>query len=156
MPTNTALPPQGGVICVNAFADNNSNGQRDADEGYMAGVTFTIAQGDQVVAQGVSTGTSSAVCFEGIEPGTYLVAQVVPRNLEMTTAGNATIEVSEGSTTSLEFGSKIKSDLGGDDISAEPSQTPEGSGSDQGGDSSGDESPNISALVGLGAIFWLS
>ncbi len=71
----------------------------------------------------------------------------------MTTASNATIEVSEGSTTSLEFGSKIKSDLGGEDISAEPSQTPEGSGSDQGGDSSGDEGPNILALVGLGAIF---
>jgi len=153
VPTITAPPPKGGVICVNAFADNNGNGQRDADEGYMAGVTFTIAQNNQVVAQGVSTGTSSAVCFEGIEPGTYLVAQVVPRNLEMTTAANATIELSEGSTTSLEFGSKIKSDLGGEDISAEPSQTPEGSGSDQGGDGGGDESPNILALVGLGAIF---
>jgi hypothetical protein len=153
VPTNTAPPPQGGVICVNAFADNNSNGQRDSDEGYMAGVTFTIAQDDQVVAQGVSTGTSTAVCFEGIDPGTYLVAQVVPRNLEMTTAGNATIEVSDGSTTSLEFGSKIKSDLDGENISAEPSQTPESSGSVQGGDNSGDEGPNILALVGLGAIF---
>ena len=119
----------------------------------MAGVTFTIAQDNKVVAQGVSTGTSTAVCFEGIDPGTYLVVQEVPRSLEMTTSGEATIEVFEGSTTSLEFGSRIKSDLGGEDIVEGPVQTPEGSGSDQSEDSGSDDSPNILALVGLGAIF---
>ena len=48
---------------------------------------------------------------------------------------------------------QARGDLDGENISSEPSQTPEGSGSDLGGDSSGDESPNILALVGLGAIF---
>ncbi len=152
VPTNTAPPPEGGVICVNAFADDNSNGQRDADEGYMAGVTFTIAQDNKVVAQGISTGTSTAVCFEDIDAGTYLVAQSVPRSLEMTTSGEATIEVFDGSTTSLEFGSKIKSAFGEEEISEVPIQTPEGSGSDEDSNIDGDESTNVLALIGLGAI----
>ena len=156
VPTDTPPPPQGGVICVNAFADDNANGQRDDDEGYMAGVTFTIVQDNKVVAQGISTGTATAVCFVDIDPGTYLVAQTVPRSLEMTTSGEATIEVFDGSTTSLEFGSRIKSDFGEDNISEVPLQTPEGSGSEEGSDSSNsgsDEGPNVLALVGLGAIF---
>jgi len=119
----------------------------------MAGVTFTIAQDNKVVAQGISTGTSTAVCFEGIDAGTYLVAQSVPRSLEMTTSGEATIEVFDGSTTSLEFGSKIKSDFGEEEISEVPIQTPGGSVSDEGSNSGGNEGPNVLALIGLGAIF---
>ncbi|MCI0579225.1 MAG: hypothetical protein L0332_19220 [Chloroflexi bacterium] len=107
-PTNTPEPPQGAVICVNAFSDENSNGQRDADEGYMAGVTFTIAQNDEVVVQGVSPGTDNAVCFENIPAGSYQVAQIVPRNLETTTAPSTTIDVTEGQTIALEFGSRAK------------------------------------------------
>ena len=119
----------------------------------MAGVTFTIVQENQVVGTGISTGTGTAVCFESIDPGTYLVAQTVPRSLEMTTSGEATIEVFDGSTTSLEFGSKIKSDFGEEEISEVPIETPEESGSDEGSDSGGDEGPNVLALIGLGAIF---
>jgi hypothetical protein len=108
-PTSTPVPPQGGIVCSNAFADTNGNGMRDSDEGYMAGVTFTLGQGNQVVAQAVSTGTGNPVCFEELPAGTYQVAQVLPNNLEMTTAPNATLEVVEGSTVSLEFGSRVKS-----------------------------------------------
>ena len=99
----------------------------------MAGVTFVIIQDGQVVAQGVSTGTSTPVCFENIPPGTYTVAQQVPRNLEMTTAPSATIEVTEGSTISLEFGSRVKTDDGGDEIAGNPTLTPEGGSSPEEG-----------------------
>ena len=154
-PTNTPIPPasSGGVICVNAFADNNANGVRDPDEGYMAGVTFVIIQDGQVVAQGVSTGTSTPVCFENIPPGTYTVAQQVPRNLEMTTAPSATIEVTEGSTISLEFGSRVKTDDGGDEIAGNPTLTPEGGSSpEEGSGSDGGNGLNVVAIIGLGAI----
>lgn len=154
VPTNTPVPPQGGVICVNAFADDNANGQREADEGYMAGVTFTIAQADSVVAQGVSTGTSTPICFENIPAGSYLVAQIVPRNLEMTTAASTTVDVTTGSTISLEFGSRVRTDIDGEEIADAATATAVAqSPPDQGSDNSGDNGGiSLLAIVGLGAI----
>lgn len=108
-PTNTPEPPQGGIICVNAFADENSNGQHEATEGAMAGVTFTVVQDGEVVGQGISTGPDP-VCFEELEPGTYQVAQTVPAALEMTTGANAEISLSEGQTIRIEFGTRLRPD----------------------------------------------
>ncbi|MGD2049618.1 MAG: hypothetical protein PVH03_08985 [Chloroflexota bacterium] len=149
-PTNTPEPPQGGIICANAFADTNGNGQHDEDEGYMAGVTFTVAQEEAVVAQGVSLGSETPVCFEGLEEGTYLVGQQVPRNLEMTTAPTATVDLTAGSIISLEFGSRVMTESDEDEISAitptgEPAAPDEGS-------TEGNNSLSPLAIVGLGAI----
>ncbi len=104
----TPEPPAGGTVCINAFADTNGNGLRDATEGYMGNVTFTLASGVAVTGQAVSSGTSDPFCFEGIEPGSYQVAQIIPGALEMTTAGNATILVEAGQTVGVEFGSRIR------------------------------------------------
>ena len=151
-PTNTPEPPQGGVICVNAFADSNGNGVRDADEGYMAGVTFTVAQSDQVVANGVSAGSSTAICFATLPAGTYVVSQQVPRNVEMTTAQNATVDVTDGSTISLEFGSRAATDGSGEAIGEVTPGTGEGQSPDQGGNGSDEGGPSALAILGLGAI----
>lgn len=107
-PTATPEPPKGGIICVNAFADDNANGIHDASEGHMAGVTFTVANGQAIVGQAIAPGTESPVCFEELEPGSYQVAQIVPSRLEMTTAANAVLEVIEGKTYGVEFGSRIR------------------------------------------------
>lgn len=108
-PTITPSPtPAGGTICINSFADNNANGKRDDNEGYMAGIRFTIAKGSSVVAEGVSTGTNSAVCTSALEPGSYQVAQILPDALEMTTAGNTLVDVAQGQEIGLEFGSRIR------------------------------------------------
>jgi hypothetical protein len=104
-PTDTPIP--GGTICVNAFADENANGSRDENEGYMGGVTFTIATSTQLVAQAVSSGSPEPVCFEGLEEGTYTVTQIVPGALEMTTAANATVALQIGQTVGVEFGSRV-------------------------------------------------
>jgi hypothetical protein len=112
-PTNTPIPPTGGTICVNAFSDGDANGQRSEEEGFMAGVTFTIAKDNEIVTQGVSTGTDNALCFEELDAGSYQVAQILPRNLETTTAPNTTIDVQEGSSISLEFGSRFET---GDEV----------------------------------------
>lgn len=149
-PTNTPVPPETGSICANAFADMNANGQRDADEGYMGGVTFTVAQENQIIGQGISTGTAVAVCFENLLEGAYLVAQEVPHSLEMTTAPSATIDVNAGSTVSLEFGSRPRTDTG-DEVSM-VTPTSEGNSSDSSGSSSDGGGPNLPAIIGLGAI----
>lgn len=161
-PTNTPIPPTGGTICVNAFADTNSDGQRSAEEGYMAGVTFTIAQGDQVVTQGVSTGTDNPLCFEELESGSYQVAQILPRNLKTTTAPSTSLEVEEGSSISLEFGSRFET--AEEAAASDPTPTGEGIAVAGAGDSgsegvngssdqdAGGSGINLVALVGLFAI----
>jgi hypothetical protein len=105
-PTSTPEPPSTGLLCVNAFGDVNADGQKDANEGAMAGVTFTVAQSSQIVARGVSSGPEP-VCFD-LEPGDYQVVQEVPPTLEMTTGAVAAIALSEGQTVRVEFGSRVR------------------------------------------------
>ena len=108
-PTITPSPtPTGGRVCVNAFTDENANGTHDASEGYMAGVTFTVANAETRVGEAVSAGNDTPFCFEGVPAGSYQVTQLVPGALEMTTAANATIVVEEGKTVGLEFGSRLR------------------------------------------------
>lgn len=107
-PTPTPEPPAGAIVCVNAFNDEDASGTHEADEGFIAGVTFTVASSEEVVGQAVSPGRDEPVCFEELEPGTYQVAQIVPGRLEMTTAANAVLEVEEGKTYGVEFGSRIR------------------------------------------------
>ncbi|MDX1613915.1 MAG: carbohydrate binding domain-containing protein [Candidatus Promineifilaceae bacterium] len=150
-PTSTPEPPEGGIICANAFADPNSSGQREEGEGYMAGVTFTIASGDSVVGQGISTGTATPVCFEVEAPANYLVAQVLPRNLILTTAPSAEIPVDEGTTVSLEFGSRIRTEA--DAVAVQPEATATGGQAAQpDAVTEADDGPNPLAIVGLIAI----
>ena len=116
-PTSTAIPtaeptavPEGGSICLNAFADTNGNGVHDADEGYMAGVTFEVANTERIVGNGVSAGNDTPVCFAGLDAGEYQASQILPARLEMTTAGQAMVNVTAGEVVGVEFGSKIRAD----------------------------------------------
>lgn len=92
----------------------------------MAGVTFTIASSGQVVGQVISTGSPDPVCLEGLAPGTYQIAQIVPARLEMTTAANTTLDVSGSSSFGVEFGSRLRpagaSD--GQAVASNPEPTP--------------------------------
>jgi hypothetical protein len=101
-----------------------------------------------VAASAVSNGSSTAICFPAIPAGTYVVSQQPPRNVEMTTAQNATVDVTNGSAISLEFGSRPMTDdagSGGEEATPDPDngQTPD--------DGSGN-GPSTLALIGLGAI----
>ncbi|MCP4420699.1 MAG: hypothetical protein GY805_29170 [Chloroflexi bacterium] len=107
-PTNTPEPLVGATICINAFADDNGNGQQDAAEGFMANVAFRLASSSQVIGQAVSSGTGEPICFEGLEPGAYQVEQTVPGRLETTTASNASVTVAAGQTAGVQFGSRIQ------------------------------------------------
>ncbi|MCZ2115051.1 MAG: hypothetical protein LC131_14650 [Anaerolineae bacterium] len=109
-PPPTEIPPtptpSGGTICVNAFNDANANGLRDPGEASIGGVLLTIGQGTTVVGQVVSTGSETPVCFDGLAPGDYQVGQTLPAVLEMTTQANAAIQLNEGQSVLLEFGSR--------------------------------------------------
>lgn len=74
----------------------------------MGSVAFRLASGTQVVGQAISSGTAEQVCFDGLEPGTYQIEQVVPGPLEMTTAGTASVIVQEGQTAGVQFGSRLR------------------------------------------------
>ena len=104
----STTPAGSSTLCVNAFLDANANGLRDADEGYVAGVTLTVAQGATIAGQAVSTGNEQPLCFGNLPAGRYEVAQTLPATLEATTQPNATIEVAEGQTIALEFGSRLR------------------------------------------------
>lgn len=128
IPTDTPSPtPTGATLCVNAFADADANGQKDATEGYMAGVTFTIANSGQVVGQVISTGSADPVCMEGLDPGSYQIAQIVPARLEMTTAANATLDIAGDQTFGVEFGSRLRpaDSSDGQAVANNPEPTPD-------------------------------
>ncbi len=106
-------PDSGGLICVNAFHDENANGVNDPNEGYMAGVTLTVAGSSEQIGQVLSTGSNTPTCYEGLLPGPYEVRQQVSGRLEMTTAESVMIDLADGQSTLVEFGSRIQMDSSG-------------------------------------------
>lgn len=114
-PTNTPIPthtptptPEGATICVNAFNDENGNGVQDPAEGWMAGVTFVVANQTAVVGQAISTGTETPVCVEGLPADLYQVRQILPPRLEPTTIDYADLQVQPPQTYGVAFGSRIR------------------------------------------------
>ena len=147
-PTSTAAGTSS--ICINTFLDENNNGLMDPDEGFVAGVTLTVAQGSTVHGQGVSTGTDRALCFGELPVGTYQVGQTLPPSLETTTQANATIDLGEGQTVALAFGSRMRTTPTADPedaaVTAEATTT-----SDSGQTGSGGPA-RWPVFVGIGAV----
>lgn len=153
----TATPTPGGVICLNAFADDNANGQREVTEGYMAGIKLTLAQGGTVVGQVASPGVDDPVCFENLPAGSYEVAQEVPATLDMTTAGNFSLALEVGQTVVLEFGSRIRpveqatvTPAGGEEVAGNPTQAPTAPASTTPAEGNGLDPIAIAGLAVLG------
>jgi hypothetical protein len=153
-PTNTPKPH--GIICVNAFADENSNGQNEPAEGAMAGVTFTVAADGIVVGTGISTGPDP-VCFDDLEPGTYEVAQTVPPTLEMTTGASVEVQLAAGQTLDIKFGSRMRAEdetMSDEVASSDTVEADTGGSLDENVQSDGgDSSSSLLALSGLVALF---
>ena len=151
IPTDT--PEPAAAICVNAFADANSNGQHEADEGAMAGVSFTVAQDGLVVGTGISTGPVP-VCFEDLEPGAYQVAQSVPNTLQMTTGASADITLDEGQTLEVKFGSRQRpaEEVSSNDVPGADTTTPDPEGVVSADDLEETEGSSFLAMSGLAVL----
>jgi hypothetical protein len=159
-PIPTDTPPPGGTICVNAFADENGNGAHDENEGFMGGVTFTVATATELTGQAVSTGTTEAVCFEGLQPGQYTITQLIPGSLQMTTAASTVVDLPEGQEVGVEFGSRIQT-TSPTPAATEVAEVPDseaGTGSSTGTDTeseSGDSESSSSSPLAFGGIVLL-
>ncbi len=109
IPGPTADPRNTATICTNTFSDQNANGLREENEGYMAGIALKVGDANGTLrGKGISTGTAQAICFDGLEPGTYEIGQELPDSLEMTTAGKMSLAVEIGQIVSVEFGSRFR------------------------------------------------
>lgn len=111
--TPTPVPPTptaeatGGEICLSAYLDENQNGQRDAGEPLKSSVAFTISNGEAVVSNYVSDGTSEPYCITGLEDGSYRVTRSTARNEVLTTPGEWAISLAGGTSQSFAFGSYV-------------------------------------------------
>ena len=150
----SSTPAGSSTICVNAFLDANGNGLRDADEGYVAGVTLTVAQGTTIAGQAVSTGVEEPLCFGNLMAGRYEVAQTLPATLEATTQPNATIDVAEGQTIALEFGSRLRTTPTAAPATptADATQVAATTAAGTGGEAIDEGGSNWLVYLGLGAI----
>ena len=104
----------GTAICLMAFNDENENGQRDAGEGLRANVAFTLATGQRVVSNYVTTGTNEPYCIEGLSAGNYQISRSHAPDEALTTQGDWGIALTDGSIVTLEFGSYTDKSLAAD------------------------------------------
>jgi LysM repeat protein len=95
---------KGGMICITAFHDQNSNGLREGGEGLLAGITFAISNGQQEIGDYMTDGASEPYCFSGLIPGSYQVAEKQMEGWASTTLGAWGVSLREGDTVNLEFG----------------------------------------------------
>jgi hypothetical protein len=147
IPTETPVPT--GIICLNAFSDDNADGVRDDLEGYMAGVTLSLIQNDAIIAQGVSLGSATPVCFEDLIPGLYQAVQQLPAMLVATTASNVELPLEAGQTIGLEFGSRINQ---GDDTGGGEEGNTETPDTGDSGPSNGDSSISSITIIGIALL----
>lgn len=104
-PTATSTPQStSGNVCLLAFRDGNQNGQRDAGERLKSAVAFTLYNGEQVLVNYVTDGSSEPYCMS-LESGNYRVTRSNEPGEVLTTDGEWAISVSAASTQTLEFGS---------------------------------------------------
>ncbi len=114
----------GASICLKAFDDANKNGQQDSGEALRAAVAFTISDGESVVSNYVTDGESEPFCIQGLDAGSYRVARSSAGNEVMTTPGDQSVSVTEGSVLNLEFGSYASQDAIAADVATETSAAP--------------------------------
>ncbi len=143
------IPSSGGMICVNAFHDENSNGERDGNEGYMAGVILSVSGDGGFAEETVSEGSATPYCLDSLQPGAYQVAQEVPNRVVLTTADNAMVSLTEGKTVAVEFGSRLDINSSGSDTGVD---TGDGENSSEPAAQEGEGGLNPLAIGGLTVI----
>lgn len=102
-----AALPSGGTLCLQAFADTNQNGIKDAGEAAQAGVIFTIMTGDQVVSNYLTDGFSEPYCLEGMTAGSYGVSRSFLANEISAKGTEQVLTLTEGGRIDLDWGGYV-------------------------------------------------
>jgi hypothetical protein len=77
----------------------------DAGETLRAAVAFTISTSESVVSNYVTDGFSEPYCIRALPAGSYQITRSIAANEHLTTTGDWTASVTDGSETIFEFGS---------------------------------------------------
>lgn len=101
----------GASICLTAFDDPNENGLKDAAEMLRPAVAFTISNSQSVVSNYVTDGSSEPFCIQGLDAGSYRVTRSnLPVEI-LTTPGDHSVSLAEGTSIDLAFGSYMSDEL---------------------------------------------
>ena len=124
--TVTEQAPGSGMICVLLFDDVNGDALRQETEFGIAGGAASVSERTGLASR---TGTTLAeldadgapipVCFEELPLGEYTVSVAAPQGYNATTAQSATIQLSPGDATTLNFGAQAGSSSSLDSLSPE-------------------------------------
>lgn len=93
-----------GTLCLKAFEDSNQNGLHDAGEGLRSDVAFTVSDGQQVIANYITTG-AEPYCIEGLAPNNYQITRSQQEGEVLTTRGDWAVDLAAESVVTMEFGS---------------------------------------------------
>ncbi len=110
-PTPVALPTEGlatGTVCALLWNDSNGNGVREAAEGLLAGGQLTVVDiTTGVPVQAYTTdGVNEPHCFDDLLAGQYTISSASPGGYNPTNNTSTPLEVTAGSTSTLEFGAQ--------------------------------------------------
>lgn len=95
----------GASVCLTAFDDGNQNGILDSGETLRQAVAFTISDAEAVVSNYVTDGASEPFCIKGLNAGSYRITRSNLPNEVLTTPGDHSLSLTDGSSITLEFGS---------------------------------------------------
>jgi LysM repeat protein len=141
-------------ICLKAYDDVNQNGIHDGGEALRPAVAFTIADGQAVVSNYVTDGSSEPFCIQGLEPGDYNVTRSNLPEEVLTTPGDWAVSLTDGGALNLEFGSYVSEDaLAMVDDSGQPAGSE--SGSEAAADSGGDSLNTAVIVAVVGSVLLL-
>ncbi len=97
-----AAQEQTGVICVTTYADTNANGQRDSDEGVLAGVNVNLSTGGVIIATHITEAGEDVYCFENLLRGVYTITFTDSLLYRTTTASEGTFALDGGQRLTID------------------------------------------------------
>ncbi len=107
--------PTAGALCVQAFFDNNGNGERDTGEDLVPNVLFKVTTKGNAITSYTTDGINEPYCIRNLTAGDYTVAATVVADYNPTTPLNDTASVPGGAAANFSVGLRKASD-GAQDI----------------------------------------
>jgi LysM repeat protein len=102
--------PTTGALCVQAFFDNNGDGQRDTGEELVPNVLFKVTTKGNAVTSYTTDGVNEPYCIRNLSAGDYTVAATVVADYVPTTPLNDTASVPGGAAAKFSVGLRKASD----------------------------------------------